>query len=113
MKVKKFSALCASMHSLRQWPYHSKIAGAGPDITLRGTFLLYQEWNYLRGTIFPLPGVQHYIMRHNFSPGIHYLRVPGTRVELAPSSEYASTSELRLLMRDYGIPSIICRVTKT
>ena len=29
-------------------------------------------------------------------------RLPGTRVEPAPNSEYAPISEMRLIMRDYG-----------
>ena len=29
-------------------------------------------------------------------------RVPGTRVEPAPNSEYAPISEMRLITRDYG-----------
>ena len=29
-------------------------------------------------------------------------RLPGTRVELAPNSEYAPVSEMRLITRDYG-----------
>ena len=30
-------------------------------------------------------------------------RLPGTRVEPAPNSEYAPISEMRLITRDYGI----------
>ena len=30
MKVKIYSVLCASMHCLQQWPYHSKIPCAAP-----------------------------------------------------------------------------------
>ena len=30
-------------------------------------------------------------------------RLPGTRVEPAPNSEYAPVSKMRLIMRDYGM----------
>ena len=33
----------------------------------------------------------------------HIQRVPGTRVEHAPNSEYAPINELRLITCDYGI----------
>ena len=34
-------------------------------------------------------------------------RLPGTRVEPAPNSEYAPISEMRLITRDYGMLGIL------
>ena len=34
-------------------------------------------------------------------------RVPGTRVEHAPNSEYAPISEMRLITRDYGMHILV------